>query len=165
MRVDLRRLACRDRDLETQNDRQWTGNQVKTRLMGQSQSVNSLRTTKRPNKSKYQCISRHFTIDVITQELYASKHRCRACGLTVGLMDMDAMGVMHIYPASTKPQHQRCGGDPIRRDNDSFVSSFENALCVCLFHYGEFESKKGLQKYSVEYLQGLKQGKLTLNHK
>lgn len=121
--------------------------------MGQTESRKHIQTNKWPSRTKYQCISRDFTLDVITQEIYDSNHRCRICKAKGGLLDL---AIIHIYPASTKPTDQRSGGNPIYRDNDSYVSSANNALCVCCKHFAELQTKRGLQKYTVEYLQSLK---------
>lgn len=97
--------------------------------------------------------NREFNAETRNQERIAANKACRICGKKENL---EWLQCAHIYTLSINQKWERAGGDAKKWYNDNYVKSIDNCVLLCKTHHTRIDSKLGLQKVDVEYLESLK---------
>ena len=97
---------------------------------------------------------REFSSEVRQREKNSANYACRMCGIHKTLSPLQTA---HIYTLSLNPNWERSGSNSKKWHSDQYVSSYENCLLLCTHHHHKIDSKEGLKKCTVEYLESLKE--------
>lgn len=101
--------------------------------------------------------NREFSAEVRKAERASAKNACRICGKS---KDSEWLQHAHIYTLSMNSNWERTGTNTIFWRDDRYVSSEANCVALCKTHHGKIDSKLGLQKVTVQYLESLKSDKI-----
>jgi hypothetical protein len=96
---------------------------------------------------------REFSAEIRKAERIAAGNCCRICGKS---KDVEWLQHAHIYTLSLNPKWERTGSNLKKWQNDDYVSSKANCIALCQTHHGKIDSKLGLNRVTVQYLESLK---------